>query len=892
MRPTKTLLFIIILAINISFSISTNSQTVKGRVTTTSGETIPYSSIYLKETTFGTTTNDNGDYEIQLLHKGTYNITFQSIGFQKQERTVTIDSGQVVKLNVVLPEQVYLIKEVRVYSNNEDPAYAIMRKAISMAPYYLRQTSHYDADVYLKGSLVLDKVPKIIKHQMEKDEDANLEIGRRYTSESMNEITFDEPDKYNHKVISSRSSFPTGDENSTMGLINSSFYQPEVDLIISPLSPNAFSHYKFEFIDFFKDGHLYINKIKIIPRRKSQQLVSGTIYIIEDLWCIYSLDVIADFFYGATRIKQTYSQVKDNAWLPTSHRFDIDASVFGIKARFNYVSSVKYKEVELNKNLPTPELLKAGFEEIANKEETLKAIEQEQKSKEQQKIDQLLAKEDMNNRDMIKLARLMEKESRKQSEPDTSLEIKTVETYKFDKPKKDTLKTDTAYWNAIRPIPLSTDELETFVIKDSLKIVKQEEEKADTTKTKNKKKKKSAFSKATSAITNGKTFEWCDSKLYFTYDGLLKLKNIGFNPVEALWLKQSFEIKLKTDSLHWLKMYPWVKYSFGQERVTWNTVINYDYAPMHRGQLWVNFGQYAEDFYGYPATTPFVNLGYNLLLKENYSKLFHQDYLKIDNLIDIANGLQLITSVKYANYEHLNNTSKYSFVKKDDEYPINDPINTSLGSDHLKNQKEASFEFGLNYTPAYHYKIEKGHKKMVYSKYPTFKLKYKQGLPDIFNSISEFSQLDFTIDQTQKWGIFDEFKYSLNGGYFINHYQNHFSTFKHFNTVETEFEIKSIDNGFALLRHYEASTNKWYAQAHVNYTSSVILLKYLPFFSNRLWLENLYMNYLTTPAYNNYCEIGYGISQIFFFAEVGVYGGFNDFDPDRWGLKLIFHFND
>ena len=99
----------------------------------------------------------------------------------------------------------------------------------------------------------------------------------------------------------------------------------------------------------------------------------------------------------------------------------------------------------------------------------------------------------------------------------------------------------------------------------------------------------------------------------------------------------------------------------------------------------------------------------------------------------------------------------------------------------------------------------------------------------------------------------------------------HFSQFAHFNALESPVVFRSLSDNFTLLNNYEASTNKWFTEAHAAYSSPYLLIKHLPFFSNRLWNENIKLSYLTTPDYKNYNEIGYGISNIFFMANVGIF---------------------
>lgn len=242
---------VLLVAFLMGFSCHIFAQGVKGIVTNDAGEPIPFTTIYLKKTTSGTTTNQAGEYAI-FLEKGNYNIVFQALGFQRQELNITVGDA-VEERDVVLEKQAFRIKEVRVYSGGEDPAYPIMRKAISLAPYYLRQAGSYQAEVYLKGTLKMKKIPKLLAKAMEVEGEL-VKAGETYTSESMSRIRFEAPDKYDHKVVSSRSTFPGDDDASPMGYITSSFYESGDDMVISPLAPNAFAHYKFMYEGFFMKG--------------------------------------------------------------------------------------------------------------------------------------------------------------------------------------------------------------------------------------------------------------------------------------------------------------------------------------------------------------------------------------------------------------------------------------------------------------------------------------------------------------------------------------------------------------------------------------------------------------------------------------------------------------
>ncbi|MBR8535929.1 carboxypeptidase-like regulatory domain-containing protein [Carboxylicivirga sediminis] len=864
-------------------SFFSQAQGVKGTVTDEEGNSIPFATIYLTETTTGTTTNDLGEYEI-LLPAGQYTIVFQGLGFQKTEVTVSI-KDQMVTNNIVLKKQEYRIKEVRVYSGGEDPAYPIMRKAISLAPYYQRQTEQYKAEVYLKGSLLMKKIPKLFQKMMEKDEEApDIKVGETYTMESMNEIEFTAPDKYNHTVISSRSTFPDSNDNDVMGYITYSFYEPHQDMAISPLAPNAFSHYKFVYEGFFYEGDVAVNKIKIVPKRKSQQTYSGYIYIVDNLWNIHSIDVTNNAFFGEINIKQVYAPVKERSWLPISHRFIVKASIFGVKADFRYAGSVKYSDIKLNTELPVPNIL---MQQYAAEEAAKKAAEQQQKEQEltrqQKKMEELLAKEELSNRDMIKLSRLIEKESRKTEEEEESLEIKS--TYKITH-KKDTAQRDSSYWETIRPIPLTSDELRSFEVKDSIKLA---EVKADTTQTS--KKKRSGFSKASDGFLSGYTFYANDSSTRITYHGLIGLSQVDFNAVDGWNYQQKFTIRHEFDSLHNLRIEPMLQYAFARKKLLWDANASYSFAPKSRARIAISGGQLSKDFnsqYGIDRT---LNMFSALFFKDHYMKLYQKDYAAISGSFDLIHGMRVNLSASYNWYRQLQNNTNWSILDQDKDYAPNTPPNDQVTPAQLMDQTDLFTSIEVSYTPRMRYSMYKGRKYLRGSRYPTFKVNYQRGINNLLNSDSDYELIRGTISQKKEWGIFNAFNWQVGAGYFTRNNQMHFSRFQHFNTSEIPVNFKSWENAFLLLDDYRYSTNDWYAKAHVSYTTPYLLLKFLPVLSNRLWTENLYTSYLTQPNYKNYVEVGYSMNQIFLIGSAGVFAGFEDGSYARWGFRVGININ-
>ncbi|MGQ1784975.1 DUF5686 family protein [Saccharicrinis sp. GN24d3] len=875
-KMPKSMYMLLLLGI---FYSTTYSQVLSGVIRSSNGEPIPFASIYIRELTTGTTSNLDGEYSIELA-PGISHVSFQALSFTKVQREVNM-LGEDMVMDIELRPQNYEIKEVRVFSGDEDPAYGIIRNSISLAPYFLRQIKHYKANVYLKGGFDMNKVPRLFRKQLKEE---GIEEGNSYVAESVNEITFNSPNRYIHKQISKRSTIPNDGDDEVLGFLNYSFYDSESELAISPISRKALSFYKYRYEGFFQQGEHYVNKIKVTPKRKNQKLFEGYIYVVDKLWNLHSVDLVNEQFFGKVRIKQVQEQVKGKAWLPVSHHFDVDLNMMGFKVVANYGGSVKYEKVELNTDLPVPSSLKKAYAEVEAEQEFLKEKEQTipPLTKNQEKVEALLKKDDLSNREMMKLSRLMEKENRGMEQVGKGLRLESRDSlYRI---VKDTVSVDSIDWNKIRPIPLSKKEIESFGIKDSLTLALAGLE-VDTTL--QEKKKRSKLAKTLGNILYGMNSMICDSTVEFGYNGLIGLGSFGFNSVDGVSYAQQFDFRRKfADDRRRIDIIPTLKYAFGRQKLMWNLETKLHYDHIKRIMFTLNAGQISKDFNEETGIAPFVNMASSLLLKDNYMKLYQDNYIYVRSRTVLFNGLDLSVKVKYQNIDRLENNTDYSFAYNNKDYRENNRVLNHEDVNVFMGRKSFFVEGKLTYTPKYFYKIEGGKKTMLHSDYPTFNLLYRSGLSGVLNATARYDLLELSVDQELQWSLMYHLNYDISAGYFLNNSAMHFSHFKHFNTSEVPISFKDWKRNFNLLNDYEYSTNKWYVEAHLSYSTPYLLIKNIPFLQDKLWNENIYFSHLTQSGFKNYNEVGYGISQIYLVANVGVFAGFNEMEFERWGVRL------
>ena len=161
---------------------------------------------------------------------------------------------------------------------------------------------------------------------------------------------------------------------------------------------------------------------------------------------------------------------------------------------------------------------------------------------------------------------------------------------------------------------------------------------------------------------------------------------------------------------------------------------------------------------------------------------------------------------------------------------------------------------------------------------------------EFFESNADFDFIETGISDSHDLGMFSDFSWSVSAGTFLSGKNIHFGDFKHFNVQEIPVLLERPRHSFMLLEYYMQSTTEWFTEAHIKYNTPFLLIKLLPFFSQRLWQETLYGSYLYLPHFKNYIELGYGLSDVYFLADVGVFVGFEDWSYGRWGFQVSLNF--
>jgi len=902
------------------------SQGIHGKVVDTEGQPVAYASIFIRELTRGTTTNSLGIFSLPLP-PGEYNIFFRSLGYTEVFRTVRV-TDEMIDMQVTMPPQTYMIPEVRVSATGEDPAYRVMRKAIGLANYHLNQVSTYTAEIYIKGTAYFHKLPRAIAKRIEVG-DVKVEENRAYMLESLNEVTYKAPDKYDMRIIATQNTIPGYVENvNPMDYINASLYQPQIESFVSPLARNAFFYYDFSFEGSFLQGSHMIDKIRVTPKRKSQQLCSGFIYIVEDLWCLHSSDLEVNTIAGTLYLEQQYANVIMDAWLPVSHKLDMEVQIAGVQADVTYVSSLEYTKTVLNPNLP-----RSYFEPINEPVAQLNQVqgkaddagegdgqgeadgqgegersgradgqgegersgradgqEEEagtdvapQRSSEQEKIQEILAKEELSDRDMNRLTRLMEKETEAANPAANNLEIKGTEF----SIAPNAVMNDSTFWNKVRPVPLTIEEKETISTRDSIYGF------GDASMSERRdslfRARRPGF--RTRDLVTGKTFQSKDRKTRVSYGGLIDPSMLSFNTVDGWIYGQEIGYDYRPTNR---VVYRWnlrAGYAFARKApaIDWNSSILY--APKIRGKIALRVDYRSMDFNRETGIPSLINSAYSLFYRENNSKRHENLDVLLEHRMDLATGLVFYASADYQRRRELTNHSDFSFFYRNSKnFTDNHPDGYDPDLPIFDNSRLFGTQVRFEYTHKYYYRYRNDRKLYLKSDYPTIYAVYRHAFPAGTTRWADYSLVYGGLQHEREVGLLSTLYYRVEYGRFLHTDVLHFSDLKHFKASPLLFDTQGFQDAFLLMDYYRSSTSTSYLEGHARLTSPFIVLKLLPWFSERLWNESVSVSYLNSGSVNDHIQVGYSLNEIGFLFDIGIYTAFENWQYHGTALRIYLRF--
>jgi hypothetical protein len=845
--------------------LSLRAQGIKGLVRSTEGEPLAFASVYIRNLQDGVPTNENGRYEFKLA-PGLYDVVVQYLGYASQIQTVEVKNDWVT-LDFSLVSQAISLSQVEVMAGAEDPALTIMRKAISKAAYHRLQLQRYAMTVYLKGTGQLTDAPFFLKKKLAEE---GLKLNEAYTSESVSRITFTLPNKIEEKVISIRTN-GSNQGTSPAPYIQTSFYQERVNEVISPLSKSAFVYYQFTFQGSFFDQNLLVSKIKVTPRSRGERVFEGYIYIIDELWAIHSLDLKTSVLGFQVHVRQNYSAIAPNVWMPLTQQYTFGGKVFGFAGQFNYLVSTRDYDIKLNPDLAhKPELVD---EKVQAAPSNIQRI-----SKSLSSLEQLATEQPKSQKEYRKLLNKYEKEVIQQRQDEENKGVVAERNYTVDSLAR---KRDLAYWDSIRPVPLSLLELEGYKRDDSLAIIeaaKKSEVDSIAKKARTKFKPQDLLMGGSYSFGKGKSVGFPVNLTKFSFNTVEGYKvGLGFfyRKVEDIKLPDSVNRIRKV-----FRIEPELRYGFASERFYGKVNIRRSVVKPSSGYNWaLSAGRFAYQFNPDNPIQEQVNAAYSLYARRNYLKLYEQDFLQASWGERKSPALSYQLNFLWADRRALENVTDYSFLKNTErEYSSNRPFNVEAGDVAFANHQVAKLQATLDWRPGLTYFIRNGRKIPNLERAPLISFSYQKALPQLSTSdlAADFDQLQASIKHAFSFGVSGKLDFNVTAGTFLNNRQVFFQDYTHFGGNRTLFSTMGVASNYRVMDYYRYSTAGSYVSSIAHYQFRKFLFTQLPMLRFSGVRENIFVNYLKTQHSPHYMEIGYSLDNLFRIFRVEFAAGFEN----------------
>lgn len=853
-------------------TISLQAQELSGTITDEAGRPVPWATVFVKELMFGTVANQDGGFELKL-DPGEYTCVFQSMGYQTETRQVSV-TRKTTPLRIILKPMVYNLSGVVVSSSGEDPAYSIMRQVIKKAPEYARMVLRYKADVYLRGTLEISKISRMVKWMAKEDlKEAGIKEGDVYLEESVNEVIYTAPSKVEQRVKSIRSNFPTDEDSKSsavVGFIYGNLYKPDAfGNAWSPFAPGAFSHYRFSLEGTEINGNALVNKIRIIPKGKGPKYVRGHVFIVDGLWCIHSIDIKVEEQLGVDiQLSQTYGEVKPSVWMPVSNRVRVDVDLLGNAGNFLYNTSVRYLSLAVNTSLipsvePPPQVPVATSPAVTQKIDRL-----------DKKSEKLKAKAEPTTSEAYRLARIEQKKVELKARDSLRNNHEFTERYKMTV-DSNARRADTAFWNQVRPIPLSAVEVQGFE-QSAPQPAHRKSAEGDSVRL------GEGSNRLFPVILTGGRYS-IGEKTGFSTNGLLNLTGLSFSAVDGFTYGSRFSFDYKEKGKYTINAGISPSYGFASGAFMWTASLGVEGHKTLKNSLKLSGGSEHPDFNAKGGPMPIENALSSLLFRQNLIRLYRSDFIRLDHSIRPFFGAKLKTALILSENSGLMNRSNFSLFYRDSrEYDPNLPDNPGY---LMERHRDMILNMEFSFKPMPFYFIKDGVKvaRPGLNRAPEFFAGFRKAIP-AGSFTSDYTRVDLGLRHWVSTGPGEQLSYEAAFGKYLSRKQVYFDDFTHFNAQPLILSGKDYSNAFHLIDYYAKSTDDAWVRVYAEYMSKYLLLTRVPLIRNRLWRDHISVAALATPYAGVHLEAGYGLGNSIY--DFSFYAGIDKEKKPLLGLRI------
>lgn len=808
MKNVKSFLYILILLL-IS-NVSLGQYTFSGRITNTNNIPIEYVSITDKDNTVGTMTDDKGFFSLKLPSKQ-YVFIIRYIGYEEKRDSFLLNEN--IQKDYTLQEEDLSTDEIYITADGRDPAFGIIQKAIDAKNKNVHPFPQYQYHAYTKtiigfpssfnpDSLNMD-IGISIKSKKQKEEAKKEDIPEfkskiLYLSETFSEMKVQEPEKVKETILSSRVS---GDKNSysMFGNMISRFEPYDNRLVIEGMSDRGI-------ISPVADNAFFYYDFKLLGATTTRGQKTYKIQILPKR--LYD-----PVFRGTIYISDSSYAIKEiDVFTTKEQQLDV-MDTLRLKQQYTLVEG-KW----------LPYTTRMGFDFI---------------------FDLGVVKLPLAG---FSISLLSEFNVQPQLDKKTfNAEIISITDTALNHPK--------SFWDKERPIPLTTEELFDYHLKDSLEQARNNPHYLDSMQHHH-----NTHFDLNNVLLLGKTFRYRKSNTEIYLHPVLEAW--GFNPMEGFFIAPEMEWRKKFAKERKLTIKPLPRYAFSSQKFSYKIEAEYISNPKSLEKWKLAAGDYVQEFSNIPQIDVFFNTITCLFYKRSNLKLYQQKFAQLTYEREFFNGFMGSFTLGYYDRTNLQNITNYSFAqrKHPEPYSPNSVSSNPYFSSPMPHHHATIAEATLTYTPGTQYISVPYQKINSTSKYPSFQLTYIQAIPFQATDAS-YQKIKTSIYHKTPLGILGSLSWRLSAGQFLSRKQTYFPDMFHFKGNETKVHVGNFDV-FYLMPYYVFSNPNPYLETHLEQSFQGFLLNKVPLIRKLHLNEYVGLHFLKQSQSDPYLELNIGVEKM------------------------------
>lgn len=362
---------------------NTNNTIIRGTVTdANTGEPIPFVTVVLTGTTFGTITDKEGKYFIEKYVQ-VAEIRFSFIGYETETRSIQIGADQTINISLRLSnislDEITVRPEKVEYRNKNNPAVDLIEKVIDHKSLNRQEAYDYlEYEKYEKILIALSNISEDFKQAKAFENyefifdniDTTKRISNKilpiFIKETISDQHYRKEPEATKEIIRATKIVNLEEYLDNKGVTanldhlfqNINIYDNEIlfmtNKFLSPIAGSAPAFYRYYIVDTLQVKDIKCIRMFFEPRNSSDFLFHGYLYItLDSTYAVREIDMginrnINIDWINDISIKQDFDKTGQNLWLPSKEEIAIDAGVVENSTGLYIQRTLSYQKYRAN----------------------------------------------------------------------------------------------------------------------------------------------------------------------------------------------------------------------------------------------------------------------------------------------------------------------------------------------------------------------------------------------------------------------------------------------------------------------------------------------------------------------------------------------------------------